>query len=145
MTNMIFGFWCTNSRHRQDRVQEKKCCFCGADDEDWRHILTCNGTGSIIYSTGSWTELRSDLVKWPIHQDIRFAIKYGLQHFDRHPDKDNNPTPLPPFWIVPSREPHPSRQRYGITIEYWLAQSHEGQDIERMVQAIVQGNGISVS
>jgi hypothetical protein len=37
------------------------------------------------------------LVKWPIHQDIWLAIEYGLQHFARHPDKDNNTCPHPPF------------------------------------------------
>jgi hypothetical protein len=53
----IFSFWCTKSRHRRDRGQLKDCCFCGAPNEDWRHVITCDGTGAIIYRTGSLAEL----------------------------------------------------------------------------------------
>jgi hypothetical protein len=45
-TKTIYSFWCTNSRHRGDRGEFKECCFCGSDDEDWIHILMCNGTGA---------------------------------------------------------------------------------------------------
>jgi hypothetical protein len=75
MTKTIFSFWCTNSRHRRDRGQLKDCYFCGAPNEDWRHVLTCNGTGAIIYRTGSWAELQRDLAKIPIHQDIWRVIE----------------------------------------------------------------------
>jgi hypothetical protein len=74
MTKTIFSFWCTNSRHRCDRGQLKDFCFCDAPNEDWRHVLTCNGMGAIIYRTGSWDELRRDLSKFPIHQHIWLAI-----------------------------------------------------------------------
>jgi hypothetical protein len=59
ITKTIFSFWCTNSRHRCDRGQLKDCCFCGASNEDWRHVLTCNDTaGAIIHITSSWAELQ---------------------------------------------------------------------------------------
>jgi hypothetical protein len=57
ITKTIFSFWCTNSRHRRDRGQLKDCCFCGASNEDWQHVLTCNGTGATMHITGSWAEL----------------------------------------------------------------------------------------
>jgi hypothetical protein len=63
----------------------------------WRHVITCNGTGTIIYRTGSWAELRRDLAKFTIHQDIWISIARGLQHFDRHPNKDDSDRPRSPF------------------------------------------------
>jgi hypothetical protein len=96
MAKTIFNFWCTNSRHRCDRGQLKDCCFCGASNEYWRHVLKCNGTGSIIYRTGSWAELCHDLAKLPIHQDI-WLVELDLQHCARHPNKDDASLPRPPF------------------------------------------------
>jgi hypothetical protein len=76
----------------------KDCCFCGAHNEDWRHVLTCNGTGAIIYRTGSWAELGRDLKKMAnTLRHIWFSIKFGQQHFACHPDKDDNTHPRPPF------------------------------------------------
>jgi hypothetical protein len=91
----IYSFWCTSSRHRRDRGQIKDCCFCGSEDEESRHVLTCNGTGAIIYCTGSWEDLSITMVKWPIHQDIWSAFEHGLLHVARHPNK--NDTSRPPF------------------------------------------------
>jgi hypothetical protein len=85
------------SRHRCDRGQLKDCCFCGAPIEDWRHVITCNGTGAIIYRIGYWDELLRDLPKWQIHQNIWFSIEYGIHHFARHHNKDGNTRPHPPF------------------------------------------------
>jgi hypothetical protein len=90
-------FWCTNNRYRRDRGQIKGCCFCRAQDKDWCHVLTCNGTGALIYRTGSWADLQSDLVKLPIHQYIWSSIEHGLQHFARHPSKDNHSRPRHAF------------------------------------------------
>jgi hypothetical protein len=59
--------------------------------------VTCNGTCALIYRTGSWADLRSDLVKWSIHQDTWFTIEHGLQHFARHSSKDDHSCPQPPF------------------------------------------------
>jgi hypothetical protein len=96
-TKTIFSFWSKNSRHRRDRGHIKDFCFCGVQNEDWRHVLTCYGTGAIIYRTESWAELRRDLVKFSIHQDIWLAIEIGLQHFTLHPNKDDSSRPYPPF------------------------------------------------
>jgi hypothetical protein len=60
----VYSFWCTNSRDRHDRRQIKDCYFCGSEDEDWRHVLTCNGTCAIIYRTGSWADLRCLMARW---------------------------------------------------------------------------------
>jgi hypothetical protein len=48
ITNMLYSVWCMNSRHFRDRAQLKLCCFCESEDEDWRHILSCPGTGATI-------------------------------------------------------------------------------------------------
>jgi hypothetical protein len=97
VTKTIFSFWCTDDRHQRDRGQIKDCCFCGAPDEYWRHVMTCNGTGALIFRTGAWAELRKDLIKWPIHQDIWCAIEHRLLHFTKHPGKNVSTRPRPPF------------------------------------------------
>jgi hypothetical protein len=97
MANTIFSFWCTNSRHRRDIGQLKDCCFCGASNKDWRHVLTCNDTGAIIHRTGSWAKLRQDLAQFPIHKDIWRAIELGLQRFSLHPNKGDASRPRPTF------------------------------------------------
>jgi hypothetical protein len=66
----IYSFWCTNTHHKCDRGQYKECCFCGYEDEDLRHVLTCQGTGALIFRTGSWAQLRTKMNKWKIHKDI---------------------------------------------------------------------------
>jgi hypothetical protein len=84
--------------HSTNLLQHNKPrCFCGSPNEDWRHFPTCNGTGAIIYRTGSWAELRCDLAKFPIHQEIWLSIELGLQHFARHPNKDDASRPGLPF------------------------------------------------
>jgi hypothetical protein len=93
----LYSLWCTNTRHKRDRGQHKECCFCGHEDEDWRHVLTCEGTGKIIFHTGSWSQLRTSTNKWEIHRDIWTCFEHGLSHFFRHPHKDDTSHPTPPF------------------------------------------------
>jgi hypothetical protein len=45
----LISFWCTNTRHKRDRSQHKECCLCGHEGEDWRHVITCQGTGALIF------------------------------------------------------------------------------------------------
>jgi hypothetical protein len=52
-TKTMFSFWCTNLRHKRDHGQLKECNFCGDENEDWSHVLTCQGTGALIFRTGS--------------------------------------------------------------------------------------------
>jgi hypothetical protein len=79
-TKTIYSFWSTNSRHIQDKGQFKECCLCGSNDEEWIYVLTCNGTGTIIYRTVSWAEVCRDVVKWPIHQDIWVSLEHDPPH-----------------------------------------------------------------
>jgi hypothetical protein len=97
ITITIFSFWCTNASHRRDRYQIKDCCFCVAQYENWRHIMMCNGTGALIFRTGSWAELSKYLIKCPIHQNIWCSIKKLLLHFTKHPGKTDSTRPRPPF------------------------------------------------
>jgi hypothetical protein len=59
--------------------------------------MTCNGTGALIFRTGSLAELRKDLIKWPIYQDIWRAIEHGLLHFTKHPGKNDSTRLQPPL------------------------------------------------
>jgi hypothetical protein len=136
MNKTIFSFWCTHSHHRRDRGQLKDCCFCGAHNEDWRHVLNCNGTGAIIYRTGSWAELRRDIAKSPIHQDIWLAIELGLQHFAHHPNRDDASRHCPPFGAS-LRTDHILRNNAAASQTSIGWQPFERSQIQRMVQATV--------
>jgi hypothetical protein len=71
--------------------------FMGYEDEDWYHILTCQGTGAIIFNTGSWAQLRTSMNKWKIHQDIWKDFENGLHHFSRLPLNYDRSQPAPSF------------------------------------------------
>jgi hypothetical protein len=97
MSKTLYSFWCTSTRHKRDRGKHKECCFCGHEDEDWRHVLTCQGTGAIIFRTGSWSQLRTSMNNWKIHKDIWTCFDHGLSHFSCHPLKDDTSSPTHPF------------------------------------------------
>jgi hypothetical protein len=78
----IYRFWCTNARHKRDRGQNKELCFCGYEDEDLRHILTCQGTGALIFRIGSWAQFCTKMNKWKIHKDIWSRFDYGILHYN---------------------------------------------------------------
>jgi hypothetical protein len=59
MAKMLYSFWCTNNRHFRDRAQLELCCFCESEDEDWRHVLSCPGTGATIKRNESWDSLKA--------------------------------------------------------------------------------------
>jgi hypothetical protein len=69
-TKMMFSFWCTNILHKHDRVKLKECNLCGDENEDWHNALTCQGTVDLIFRTGYWAHLRTQMNKWKIHPDI---------------------------------------------------------------------------
>jgi hypothetical protein len=93
----IYSFCCTNTRHKRDRGQHKECCFCGYEDEDWRHVLLCQGTGALIFGTGSWAQLRTKMNTWKIHKDIWSCFEHGLLHFSHHTQKYDFSRPTPHF------------------------------------------------
>jgi hypothetical protein len=78
MSKTLYSCWCTNTQHTHDRGQHKECCFCGHEDEDWRHVLTCRGNVVIIFRTGSWAQLRTNMNRWKIHKDIWTCFEHGL-------------------------------------------------------------------
>jgi hypothetical protein len=96
-TKTMSSFWCTNLRHKRDRGKLKKCNLVGDENEDLRQVLTCQGTGALIFRTGSWAQPRTQMNKWKIHPDIWHYFDHGLQNFTRHPIITDRSRPTPPF------------------------------------------------
>jgi hypothetical protein len=94
--NKLTTAWCTNLRHNRERGHVKECCFCGNEDEDWRHVLVCQDTGALIFRTGSWAQPQTKMNKCKIHQDIWKCFDRGLHRFTRHPLSDDLSRPSPP-------------------------------------------------
>jgi hypothetical protein len=115
----LYSCWCTNTHNKRDRGQHKEFCLCVHEGEDWCHVLTCQGTGAIIFRTGSWLQLRTSMNKWKIHKDIWTCFDHGLSHFSCHPLKDDTSSPTTPFG--PSL-----RVNHGILNTTAATQSHIG-------------------
>jgi hypothetical protein len=56
----------------------KHCCFCESKDEDWRHVLSCPGTGATIKKDESWESLKTTQAHIDIPIDIWNTIEHGL-------------------------------------------------------------------
>jgi hypothetical protein len=122
----MFSFWCTNLQHKRDREKLKECNFCGDENEDWRHFLTCQGTGALIFRTGSWAQLRTKMNKWNIHYDIwRCFDPLALLVLDLHP-----------LWILTKSNSCSSQQRHRHTVTHWMANFFKRPHIQGMGQTL---------
>jgi hypothetical protein len=95
---MLYSFWCTNIRYFRDRAQLKLCCFCEqSEDEDWRHVLFCPGTGVTIKRNTFWDIMKVAQTHFDIPFDTWNTIEYGITYFNNYQERENTPSQIPPF------------------------------------------------
>jgi hypothetical protein len=94
---MLYSFWCKNTRCFRDRAQLKLCCFCESEDEDWRHVLSCPGTGVTIKRNIFLDIIKVAHTHFDIPFDIWNTIEYGIKYFNNYQKRENTPSHRPPF------------------------------------------------
>jgi hypothetical protein len=67
------------------------CCFCENYEDDWQHVLSCPGTGTIINRTESCESLKLEHKQFNIQEDIWKAIGYGINFFNNHQEREGSP------------------------------------------------------
>jgi hypothetical protein len=93
------------ARHANFYQEDRPCCFCKNEKEDWKHFLTCESLDDNLNRAASWVKLKKSMEVWHPPNDFWIATEKGMAHTTTHAGMTNKATP--PFVIVT----HPGRMQ----------------------------------
>jgi hypothetical protein len=83
------------ARHATFYQEDRPCCFCKNEKEDWKHILTCESPdANVVNRVASWVKLKKSMEVWHLPNDFWIAMKKGVAHTTTRAGMMNN-VPLP--------------------------------------------------
>jgi hypothetical protein len=91
------NLWHTGTRHQQYFGEEKACCMCNCETEDWRHVLVCGSIDASIHRAVSWGKLRKSIDRCHLPQNVLTTIEKGVNDYTEQPhnittqSKENEP------------------------------------------------------
>jgi hypothetical protein len=70
ISKACFNYWHTCARHTTFYQEERPCCFCNNEKEDWKHILTWGSLDSNVNRASSWAKLKKSIEVWHLPNDF---------------------------------------------------------------------------